>query len=821
MFLSRARLALATAALAVAPLVARAQDGFRQPPAPIAQILDAEPLPAVSVSPDRRWLLLLERDAMPGIAEVAAPELRLAGARIDARTAMQSRAVTYKGLRLRAVDGNQSRAIAAPWAQGAPGARIGNVAWSPNGARIAFTVNDDSAATLWVAEAATGTARQLTAARLNGATGTPCAWLPTSEGLLCRTIPAGRGAEPERSATPTGPIVQESMGRTAPIRTYQDLLQSPSDEALFDHYFTSQLVRVALDGTTTPLGAPGIRVDAQLSPDGRYLLVATLHRPYSYLVPMYDFPMRVEVWDPTTGAVVRQIADLPLQEEVGTAFDAVAEGPRNVAWRTSAPATLIWVEALDGGDPENQVAKRDRLYSLGAPFTAEPAALLDAESRIRGVRWAPNNLAIVDEYWWKTRRTKTWLLDLTAPFGQRARATRLLWDRSSEDRYNDPGTFVMTVGARGRPLVLTSRDGRFAYLTGGGASAEGDRPFLDRIELATVKTTRLWRSAAPYYEDVVAVLDAGATRLLTRRESVTDVPNYYVRELGRNRSTQITNFADPAPQFAGMSPELITYNRADGVQLSATLYLPPGYDKSKGPLPFVFWAYPREFKTAAAAAQVQGSPHRFVRPNGPSHLFLLTQGYGILDGPTMPIVGEGDNQPNDSYVEQLVASAQAAVDKVVEMGVADRDRIGIGGHSYGAFMAANLLAHSDLFRAGIARSGAYNRTLTPFGFQAEERPYWRARDVYARMSPFTYADQIKEPILLIHGMADNNSGTFPVQSERFYAALKGNGATVRYVQLPAESHGYLARESVGHTLWEMVTWMDTHVKRPKERAAVQ
>ncbi len=430
--------------------------------------------------------------------------------------------------------------------------------------------------------------------------------------------------------------------------------------------------------------------------------------------------------------------------------------------------------------------------------------------------WVRADLALVTERWWRTRETKTWMIDPSSP----AKAAQLLFSRSYEDRYDDPGSFETKLTPNGTRVVLTTADGRSAYLTGQGASPQGDMPFLDRIDFATKKTTRLWRSAPPRYETVVALLDPQGQRAITRQESVTEPPNYFVRDLRRQRVARLTNFADPAPQFAGIEPKLITYTRNDGVQLSGTMYLPPGYDSTQGPLPFLFWAYPREFKTAAAAAQVQGSEYRFVRPGGSSHLFLLTQGYGILDGPSMPIIGEGDKEPNDTYVEQLVASARAGIDKVVAMGVADRDRIAVGGHSYGAFMAANLLAHSDLFKAGIARSGAYNRTLTPFGFQQEERPYWEAPEIYHRMSPFNYADRIKEPILLIHGQADNNSGTFPVQSDRMYSALMGNGATVRYIELPAESHGYRARESVGHTLWEMVTWLDEHVKGEKTAAVV-
>jgi dipeptidyl aminopeptidase/acylaminoacyl peptidase len=801
----------AVAALFLAPARMHAQDGYKQPPDPIRQILDAEPTPLVSVSPDRSWLLLLERNALPSITEVAAPEVHLAGDRIDPRTNGRSRDITYKGLRLRGVAGTTERGIVTP-----EDARIGTPIWSPNGRHVAFAVTGDSGIALYVADVATGESRRLSELAMNGATGVPCAWMSSSAALLCKTVPAGRGPAPSAPATPAGPIVQESEGRAAPNRTYQDLLQSPADEALFDHYFTSQLAVVPLDGASALLGEPAAYVEAEPSPDGNYVLTERVHRPYSYVVPMSRFPTSIEVWD-ANGRVVKQIADRPLLEEMSTAFDAVEPGPRDVAWRADAPATLVWSQALDDGDPARDVPKRDRVYTLAAPFTASPAALADLDFRASGITWARDDLAFVDELWWKTRRARTWVVNPSTP----AAAPRLLFDRSAEDRYADPGRFATAVSERGTRILLTTPDGRAAYLLGQGASAEGDRPFLDRVDLASGKSTRLWRSAAPYYEEVVAVVDRDGRRAITRRESVKEPPNYYLRQVGRKDAlTRLTSFADPAPQFAGVTSRLITYKRPDGVQLSATMYLPAGYSTEQGALPFFFWAYPQEFKTAAAAAQVRGSPYRFTRPSGASHLFLLTQGYGVLDGPTMPIVGEGDEEPNDTYTEQLVASARAAVDEVVRLGVADRERVAVGGHSYGAFMTANLLAHSNLFRAGIARSGAYNRTLTPFGFQAEERPYWKAREIYEKMSPFTYADSIKAPVLLIHGMADDNSGTFPVQSERFFAALKGNGAKVRYVQLPAEAHGYRARESVGHTLWEMVNWLDTYVKVEPKAAVV-
>ena len=790
-----------------------AQSGYRQPPEPIRSILDAPPTPLMVPSPDRRWLLQLERPSLPSIAELSAPELGLAGQRIDPRTTGPSRGTAYTGLVLRALDARggaaAERRIATP-----AGARVAYPQWAPDGRHLAFAVMGDSAITLWVADVATGQARRLGRATLNATMGAPCDWM-TAATLLCRTVPTSRGAAPDADRVPTGPVVQQSSGRAAPNRTYQDLLQNAHDERLFEHYFTSQLATIALDGRESPLGAAAIVSGAAPSPDGRWIVVSTVRRPYSYVVPMGRFPTTVEVWD-ASGARVATIHERPLQEEIPTAFDAVATGPRNVSWRADAPATLVWAEALDGGDPTAKVARHDRVRLLEAPFTGTPRTLAELEFRYGGIVWGGRDLAILNERWNRTRATRSWVIDPSAA----TPTPRRLFEYSWEDRYADPGSFVTTAGAMGRPVMLRTADGRHAYLVGEGASPEGDRPFLDRIELATGRTTRLWRSAAPAYEDVVAVLDADARRLLTRRESRTEVPNYFVRDVRANRLTRLTDIKDPAPQFAGVTRRLITYKRDDGVQLSATLYLPAGYDTTKGRLPFLFWAYPTEFRSAAAASQVRGSPYRFTRPSGASHLFALTQGYGVLDDPSMPIVAADGKESNDTYIEQLVASAKAAVDEVDRLGVADRDRIGVGGHSYGAFMTANLLAHSDLFRAGVARSGAYNRTLTPFGFQAEERPYWEARDIYTRMSPFTYANQVNEPILLIHGMADDNSGTFPVQSERFYQALKGNGANVRYVQLPAEAHGYRARESVGHVLWETITWLDTYVKPARATAVV-
>jgi dipeptidyl aminopeptidase/acylaminoacyl peptidase len=787
-----------------------AQDGYRQPPDVVARILDAPATPTALLSPDRSMMVFLERPGLPSIDVISAPEYRVAGIRLNPRTSGPSRQNPARGMSVMPISGGTP----APIAMDLPsGAGISYTNWSPSGKQVAFVVSTSNALTLWVADLTSRTARQLTSRRLNAVLGGPCDWTDDTA-LICRFIPADRGAEPQPPTTPEGPIVQEALtGSADRVATYQDLLKDPYDEAIFEHYATSQLALVTVAGEVRNIGAPAIISSASASPDGKWILATSLARPFSYSVTLNYFPTKIEIWG-MDGTVARAVATRPLIERVAWGGDGAQTGPRNPSWRSDAPATLTWVEALDGGDPTTQVPKRDRILALDAPFSGTARTLLETEWRARGITWGRADLAIAREGHSKDRKARVWVID---PSGKAA--PRLLWERSTEDRYGDPGNFLTTVDARGRSVLRFTADGRSAFLTGNGSSPEGDQPFLDRIDLANARTTRLFRSAAPYYETVVDLLDDRGQRLLTRRESVDEPPNFFARDLVRRIApVQLTRFTDPAPQFAGVTKERVRYTRKDGVQLQATVYLPPGYDKARdGALPFLLWAYPREFGSADAASQVMGSPYRFTRPGGSSHLFALLQGYGVMDDPTMPIVAMDGKESNDTYVEQLVTSAEAAVDHLVSMGVGDRDRIAVGGHSYGAFMTANLLAHTSIFRAGIARSGAYNRTLTPFGFQGEQRTYWQAQDMYERMSPFTYADKIKTPILLVHGMADNNTGTYPIQSERMYAALKGNGGTARYVQLPAESHGYAARESVGHTLFEMLSWLDQWVKAPKPK----
>jgi dipeptidyl aminopeptidase/acylaminoacyl peptidase len=796
---------------------------YKQPSAEIVKMLEAPPFPSSQISPDGRWMLLSQRPAMPSIAELAQPMLRLAGTRISPRTNSSFPSQNINKLSLLDLNTNQSREITIRTTYDSSSGNIRSgrripaqfrfsyVSFSPDSRRIAFTQKLDNTLELWVVDVATGTANKVPIASLNATTGRPYHWLPDSSGLLCLTVSAGRGAEPKESEVPTGPKIQETAGEKAAVATYQDLLKNAYDEELFKYYFTSELTRLDLKtGKANKIGQPAIFNDIEIAPGGSFIYVSRIVAPYSYYVPYQNFAQELEVWN-MQGAVAYKIASVPLAEK--TPVGGVRTGPRTVQWQPNEPQTLIYAEALDEGNPKKQVPYRDRVMQMKVPTKMAPRELFKTAFRFAGLQWTEKgDLAIYREFDRPTRKSRTYLMNFAGPEAK----SRLLFDLLSEDRYNNPGEFLTTANKSGHNVLQTSSDGQFFYLRGQGASAQGERPFLRKLNISTLKTEELFRSQDPYYESVTEVLDADAKRFLTSRESVNEPPNYYLHEQGAATAKALTNFADPQPQLRKVKKQLLTYKRSDGITLSGTLYLPPDYQAGERRPAFI-WAYPAEFASADAASQVSGSANRFTRVAGASHLFLALQGYVVLDNAAMPILG--GEKANDTFVDQLVLNAKAAIDKIVEMGVADRDRIGVGGHSYGAFMTANLLAHCDLFRAGIARSGAYNRTLTPFTFQNERRSFWEATAVYAKMSPFFHAEKINEPILLIHGEADNNSGTFPIQTERLYAALKGLGKTARYVTLPLESHGYAARESNLHTLYEMINWMNKHVKPPKDVAS--
>ena len=812
-----ARLIVIAALLSAPALIAQVPTAsdppkYVLPPKPIVDVFDAELLPGTISNPNHQSILLTKARAYPTIAEMSQPMLRLAGARINAKTNGAFRDSGQPGngiysLTLKKIDGGAEVAITVP-----PQAKISHVEFSPDGSRLAFLQTKETGIELWVADTATGAAKAVVsgADRINATTGDPCDWLKDNLTIVCQLVPAGRGPVPAEPHVPAGPNVHENYGKAAPAPTYEDLLKTAYDDTLFEYYFTSQLAAInASSGAKTTIGRPGIFNEVSPSPDGQHVLIAAIKKPFSHLVPMNGFAQDIEVWG-RSGASEKKIAELASRE--GTTLTGVEVGPRSLRWRGDQPAALVWAEALDEGDLKNKVPFRDKVMSLGAPFSGQPTEVAKTEWRYGSIGYTDTGIALLTENDRASRRTRTWILEPGA-------APRKVWERKQDAAYENPGSPIArrdpNAGGRGGGRGgfgggAIIQNGDYIYLTGEGASPEGDRPFFDRLNIKTLKSERLFRSSSESLESFVVPLNDQMTRFMTRYETQKDAPNYYVRDVGSDAKRAITAFKDPQPLLRDILRQYVTYKRKDGVTLSATLYLPPGY-KQGAKVPIIMWAYPREFGDADSASQVSGSPNQFTMLRGASHMFLLLSGYAIFDNPTMPIIGPGETA-NDTYVEQLVASAQAAVDKVVEMGVADRDHIGIGGHSYGGFMTANLLAHSRLFRAGFAESGAYNRTLTPFGFQAERRTFWEVPDLYAKMSPFWYANQIKDPILLMHGEMDDNTGTYPINSERLFAALKGHGATVRLVMLPYEAHGYAARETLLHVLAERLNWFDKYVK---------
>ncbi len=798
-------------ALGMASLV-QAQDAtYQTPPKALADLVNTPPTPGFLVNSKGEWVIITERAANPSIAELSQPELRIAGLRINPANNGPSRGFPLINLKLRKLNGKEEIQV-----KGLPAkAAISNLSWSPDDAKIAFTNSTETKIELYVIDVATATARKVTDLALNAALGSPVSWVSDAQSLIVTAVPASRGAAPEVSRVPVGPTIQENLGKKGQAPTYQDLLKNPSDEKQFEYYATAQVVKLGLDGSVKNIGQPMLVRDATPSPDGKYVLVESVHRPFSYIVPLRYFPSKVEIFD-GNGSSVKMLTDNPLVENAPWGSDATIPFPRNYNWRADVPATITWVEPKDGGDSRKKVAIRDVLKALDAPFSGEAKDLYSSALRFGGVVWGNATTAIVSERWWQNRKLVTKILNPSDPANP-----VVLLERSFEDKYSDPGQPETKKNQYGRQVLDINAKNEVYYLNVTGASPEGDRPFVSVMNLKTKENKIIWRSEAPYFEVPMSILNPEKGEVLTRREAVDQNPNYFVRNLNFNAKkkkknetavTQVSFFPDPYPQLKGIQKQVLRYKRNDGVDLTATLYLPAGYKKEDGPLPTFLWAYPAEFKSKDAAGQVSGSPYKFNAISFWGAAAFVTMGYAVLDNASIPIIGEGDKEPNDTYVEQLVASAKAAIETGVKMGVVDSSRVGVGGHSYGAFMTANLLTHSKLFKAGIARSGAYNRTLTPFGFQNEQRTYWQAPEVYNEMSPFMNADKMKTPLLLIHGEADNNTGTFPVQSERYYNALKGMGATAKLVFLPYESHHYDSQESLMHMLSEMNNWLDKYVK---------
>lgn len=778
---------------------------YQQPPKEILELADAPAPPVLMFDDAGKNIVIMERNQYKSIAELSETELRLAGLRINPITNIGSRTSYYINISLQRVGEKEQKQVA-----GLPlEPRLAYFSWSPDQSKAAFTNTTEKGVELWILDMASASCKKISEANLNANTGRPYTWMESGDQLLIKLIPEDRKTLINKdTAIPTGPRVSVSDGEKAQNRTYQDLLKDKSDEFNFEQLIRSTLYTIDLDGNQKLWKETAMYTGMDFSPNGEYVMIETTHQPFSYIVTMDRFPQKTTVYD-KVGKEIKVVRNVPLEEVRPQGFSSTTKEMRQLSWRNDKPASLYFVKALDEGDPSKEVDFRDEVFSYDAPFTADPISILKTKQRFSGITWGNNEMAIATDYWWSSRNSKTYLFNPS----EADKEPEVLFDRNVNDQYNNPGSFMTSKNELGEYTLEIGKNK--LYLIGMGYSPDGMKPFFDEFDLKTKENKRLWQAdGKETLERIIRVEDAQQGVLLTRVESGNVFPNYYIRNIKKRIAPmQITFFKNPIESLENVYKELIKYQRADGIELSGTLYLPAGYDREKKEkLPMILWAYPREFKDASTAGQITSSPHTFTYPNYGSMIYWVTQGYAILDGAAFPIVGEGDKEPNDTFIEQLVANAKAAIDAVDELGYIDRNRVAVGGHSYGAFMTANLLSHSDLFAAGIARSGAYNRTLTPFGFQSEERTYWEAPEIYYEMSPFMHTDEMKTPLLLIHGEADNNSGTFPLQSERYFNALKGLGATVRLVMLPKESHGYSARESILHMLWEQNQWLDKYVK---------
>ena len=776
---------------------------YQKPSDEILKLADVDLAPAVQIDSDGEHMVLLYRNQYKSIAELSETELRLAGLRIDPVTNIGSRTTYYTNIKVKQTDEELAKQVS-----GLPeNPRLSGFSWSPDESMITCLNTTPQGVEVWVLDVAKAQVKKVTNATVNANMGSTVDWFKDNKNLLVKMLPDDRKPLINADkAVPTGPTVSVSDGSKAQNRTYQDLLKTPNDEFNFEQLARSSIKKVSIDGKVEPFLPPAMYRSVSFSPDGKYVMVSEIEKPFSYLVTYSRFPSKTSIYD-RNGTLVKVVNDVPLDEVRPKGFMATRTGKRNMSWRGDKPATLYWASALDGGDPEKEVPFRDAVYQQPAPFTSAPELLLRTKQRFGGIQWGDDFHAIAYDYWWNTRNTKTYLFNPSNADTE----GEIIFDRNYQDVYSDPGDFVTSKNKYGASS-LSINDGQM-FLMGDGYSKEGQFPFVDAFNIKTKKTERLYRSEyTDKVENLYDAIDMEKGDILVRIESPNEYPNYYIRNIkNKNDLEAITDFDNPFTSLEKVDKRVINYKRDDGLDLDGTLYLPLNYEEGKK-YPMILWAYPREYKDKASASQSTSNPNEFVYPYWGSPIYWVTKGYVVLDGAAFPIVGEGDEEPNDSFRTQLVANAKAAIDAVDNLGYIDRSKVAVGGHSYGAFMTANLLSHSNLFAAGIARSGAYNRTLTPFGFQSEERSYWEAPEIYYGMSPFMHADKMKTPLLLIHGVADNNSGTYPLQSERYFNALKGLGAPVRLVMLPKESHGYRAKESIMHMLWEQEQWLDKHLK---------
>ncbi|UZT98199.1 prolyl oligopeptidase family serine peptidase [Chryseobacterium fluminis] len=777
---------------------------YQKPSAEILKLADYQRPPSVLMNSKKDWIVFTYRPTYKTLEDLSQQEMKLGGLRINPVTNISSSATYSNNIKVRKM--NDKTEVQVKNLPSDP--KITYTSFSPDEKKMAFTHTTGKGVELWVIDLETATAKKITSDNLNANLGSPYVWYKDSQHLLIKTLPQNRANLIDAGKDlPTGPIVSTADGKVSQNRTYQDLLKNPQDEKNFEILTASDIYNVDLSGSLKKVKEQDLYSGLSFSPDGNYLMATTIKKPFSYIVPLNRFPMTTTVYD-VNGNVIKVVNEVPLNEIMPKGFSSVRTGKRAMSWRSDQPATLVYAEALDGGDQSKTVDFRDEIFTWEAPFTGTPKSFFKTKQRYEDVSWTNDHYAIVSEGWYDTRNTKSFLVDLNN--GE----SKVIDDRNYQDVYSDPGHFNTAKNQYGR-YVVDIKGGK-SYLIGDGFTKDGQHPFIDELDMKSLKKKRLYTSNVKNAkEEIIDILNPSKGEILTTQQSASQYPNYFKKSIKSGKAEAVTQFANPFESIKGVYKEVITYKRNDGVTLTGTLYLPANYDRKakKEKLPLLIWAYPTEYKDKNTAGQNTQNPNDFTFPYYGSFVYWTTKGYAVLDDAAFPIIGEGKTEPNDTFIPQLVANGRAAIDALDQLGYIDRKKVAVGGHSYGAFMTANLLTHSKDYACGIARSGAYNRTLTPFGFQSEQRNYWDVPEIYNTMSPFMNADKMKTPLLLIHGDADNNPGTFTLQTERYFQALKNLGAPVKMVLLPKEAHGYQAKENIFHLLWEQDQFLEKCLKK--------
>ena len=816
------------------------QSSYIMPPAPITDYINRDKNLASldRISPGGNYFLI------PSTTELSTAELmsqkiyRLAMLKVTPATNRELDHSTYGiyALKIFSLKDKTSRQVKLP-----PDSFFSDMVWSPDGKKIAFLAHLPNGTQVWIADAETGTAEALSdapvmatiAARPQSgrSSATPSRMLQwTSDGsLVTLLVPSNRGAEPVLNPVPAGPIVRHSLDKPTPTRTLPFLLRTPHDADLFRYYTTAQPAILARGRAPQIIGAPAMYLSISVSPDGKYLLTDRIIEPFSYLVGYDAFPHQYEVMD-IAGNILATVSKAPAELALRRDGDAGgADLPRDLAWRPDGKGlSFIMTEPRDKKAEGAQEAseRQERIMLLELPFAMDRAkVLVSSARRISEVSYSRDGRYVFATLAERPRAGGKRLQDIAAYdlTSEPPQAFVLAKGIDPEDVVNLPGTLMTRTTGNGIGYAAVSADGQAGFLESPGHKADfKPRPFIDRVIIRTGEKRRVFEGSADMYERPLAALDGDLTHLIVSRESSRKAPDSYLwtnEGFGEN----LTNNKDPYPDLTACKRIDFEFQRSDGVTVHGRISLPLNY-KEGTRVPAVFWDYPREYGTSEEYARGAitsrnnnaYTPLSFLRWSD----LWLTQGYALVYT-DIPILGKATAY-NDNYLTHLLDSVYGAIRKLDQMGLIDMDRLGHGGHSYGAFATANLLAHSPFFKAGIAGDGAYNRTLTPMTFQQERRYFWEATTTYLEMSPFFYADQINAPLLMYHGGDDDNSGTYLIQSERMMQALTGLGKKAVLYIYPFEAHSPRCKETYLDIWARWIDWFDKYVKNPaqaKEKAA--